>query len=180
MPANDNAHALRMISALRDIHGESAADAFSQSFPLSKSADVTRKHHWACNVCTALESQFGAEDAATIRRACRCGDGATMAKEILSCIKKAGSLTDGCTLFTQKNHYAFLEYVDEHSLIFGYHDCVCSCIKRAEGNVPRLWCECSAGYTEAMFRQLFGDTVCVTLLGTAKSGDSRCTFSVRW
>lgn len=180
MPKNDNPHALRLSEAIRRVHGNDAADAFAQSWPLSKSADVSKKHQWACDICAALVSQYGAEDAAKIRRACRCGDGTTMAKEISACISKTGNLAAGCALFSQKNKYAFLEYVDEHSLIFGYHACVCSCIKRAEGDIPMLWCECSAGYAEAMFRYVFGDTVTVKLLETAKSGGKRCTLSVQW
>ena len=93
-----------------------------------------------------------------------------MAKEIAGCISKAGSLAGGCALFTQKNKYAFLEYVGENEFIFGYHACVCSCVKRADGAVPLLWCECSAGYAEAMLRQIFGESVRVELLGSVKYG----------
>lgn len=180
MPKNDNPHALRLLTALREHVGEEAATAFAKKHSLSKSADVDRKFCWAQEICTALSDAFAPETATSVRRACRCGDGATMAKEISACIRKAGSLAEGCALFSQKNKYAFLEYVDAHTLIFGYHACVCSCIKRAAGNVPMLWCECSAGYVDAMFRQVFGETVSARMQGTVKSGAPRCTFLIHW
>lgn len=180
MPKNDNPHSLRLIEALQGAFGAERADAFALENPLSKAADVEKKHRWACEVCAALEASSSPDEAARIRRACRCGDGKSMAQEIMKCIKKAGSLAEGCTLFSQQNRYAFLEYVSENELIFGYHACVCSCIKRAEGTVPALWCECSAEYAEAMFSQVFGEDVCVTLLDSVKSGAERCTLRVEW
>lgn len=180
MPKNDNAHALRLIEALRTSCDEEASIAFADAYPLSKSADVDKKYRWACNVCHALEAQFSPHEAAAIRHACRCGDGKTMAQDISRCISTAGNLHDGCQLFSEQNKYAFLEYVSENEVLFGYHACVCSCIKRSEGSVPALWCECSVGYTEAMFRQVFGTSANVTLLGTAKSGSNRCAFRVQW
>lgn len=180
MPKNDNAHALRLIAALRSSCGEEIAESFEKDYPLSKSADVDKKYHWACDVCRALEAQFSPDEAASIRRACRCGDGKSMAKEIAGCISKAGTLQSGCKLFSEKNKYAFLEYVSECEIIFGYHACVCSCIKRAEGDVPALWCECSVGYTASMFSQLFGSAVHVELISSIKSGAERCTFRIQW
>lgn len=180
MSRNDNAHSLRLVEALRSACGDETADSFGQDHPLAKGADVEKKFRWACEICAALESGYSPEEAAQLRRACRCGDGKTMAQEIASCIRKAGSLMDGCALFSKQNRYAFLEYISAHELIFGYHACVCSCIKRAAGNVPALWCECSAGYAEATFRQVFGTPVQVTLLSTAKSGAERCTLRIQW
>jgi len=180
MPKNDNPHSLRLIEAIRSLHGSESADAFATSHALSKSADIDKKYRWACEICASLPSHFDADEATQVRRACKCGDGVTMAREISACIGKGEGLADGCKLFSEHNKYAFLEYVNEYEVIFGYHACVCSCIKRAEGPVPELWCECSAGYAEAMFRQVFGTSVTVTLLTTAKSGADRCTFRVQW
>lgn len=179
MPKNDNPHALRLADAIRSHADEDAAQAFANAHPLSKSADVEKKFRWACEVCAALDAQFDAASAAAIRRDCRCNDGRTMARQIAGCIRRAGSLAEGCALFTQENPYAFLEYVSEHELIFGYHACVCSCVKRAEGTLPLVWCECSAGYAEAMFHQVFGEGVQVELLCSVKAGGSRCEMRLR-
>ncbi|MBE5797212.1 MAG: hypothetical protein E7327_07535 [Clostridiales bacterium] len=179
MARNDNPHALRLAEALRTVLGEEAAERVSLEHPLSKSADADRKYQWARSVCACLDSTAGADEVRQIRRACRCGDGRTMAQEIASCIARAGSLQEGCALFSQKNRYAFLEYVSNRELRFGYHACVCSCVKRAEGLLPLTWCECSCGYAEAMFRQVFGEAVQVELLGSTKAGDDRCAMRIR-
>lgn len=179
MPRNDNPHALRLADALRSHAGDDAAQVFTDAHPLAKSADVGKKHHWACEVCAALSAQYDADTAAAIRRDCRCNDGRTMAQQIAGCIRRAGSLAGGCTLFTQENPYAFLEYVSEQELVFGYHACVCSCIKRVEGPVPLLWCECSCGYAEAMLRQVFGEDVQVEMLRSVRAGGTRCVMRVR-
>lgn len=180
MPKNDNAHALRLCSALENAGHADVAETLAADFPLSKSADVSKKHQWACDVCERLSTVLPQEEAAQIRRACRCNDGKTMAQEISVCIRNMATLREACTLFTKQNKYAFLEYVSDHELLFGYDNCVCSCIKRADGNVPMLWCECSAGYAEAMFRQVFGSSVAVTLLESVKCGDERCILRVDW
>ena len=180
MPKNDNAHALRLLAALRSTGHNEVAASYERDYPLSNSADVMKKYRWACDVCHALEAQFSPDEALSIRQACRCGDGKSMAKEISGCISKAGDLPGGCKLFSEKNKYAFLKYVSDHELIFGYHACVCSCIKRAEGLIPLLFCECSAGYAENMFRQVFGYTVQATLLDSVKNGAERCTFRIHW
>lgn len=179
MPRNDNPHALRLREALRSTAGDEAAQAFAAAHPLPRSADVDRKFRWAQEVCAALDGAYDAETVRRLRRACRCGDGKTMAKEIADCIARTGNLSDGCALFTAKNRYAFLEYVSEHELIFGYHACVCSCVKRVEGTLPMAWCECSCGYAEAMLTHVFGDGVQVGLLGSVKAGGARCEMRVR-
>lgn len=180
MPKNDNPHALRLAEALRGHIGDEAAQAFAEAHPLAKSADVGKKYRWACEICEALSAQLDEDTAATVRRDCRCNDGRTMAQQIAGCIRRAGSLAGGCALFTQENPYAFLEYVSERELIFGYHACVCSCVKRAEGPVPLMWCECSCGYALAMFRQVLGEAVQVDLVGSVRAGGARCEMRVRW
>ena len=179
MPRNDNPHALRLNDSLRSHVGGASAQAFADAHPLAKSADVVKKHRWACEVCAALSAEFDMDTAAAIRRDCRCNDGRTMAQQIAGCIRKAGSLSEGCTLFTRENPCAFLEYISERELIFGYHACVCSCVKRADGPVPPMWCECSCGYAEAMFQQVFGEAVQVGLMGSIKAGDVRCAMRIR-
>lgn len=180
MPKNDNAHSLRLCCALEHAGHADIAETFATDHPLSRSADVSKKHQWACDVCRCLDTVLPQTETVQIRRACRCNDGKIMAQEIIACIRNTATLQEACTLFTKQNKYAFLECISDHELLFGYDNCVCSCIKRADGNVPKLWCECSAGYAEAMFQQVFASSVAVTLLKSVKSGDERCILRVVW
>lgn len=178
MPKNDNAHALRLNDAIRDIAGGQDAAAYGALHPLGKSASPARKEQWAREICGALEDTYGEETARCIRRACRCGDGKSMAEEIRRCIDRSPSLAEACAMFTRQNPYAFLQYVGEREVIFGYHSCVCACVKHAKEPVPRLWCECSAGYAEAMLSQVFGP-VRAELLESVVSGGARCAMRIR-
>ncbi len=180
MAKNDHPHAMRMYQALSDVKDSAYADSFTEKYPLSKSANVEQKHRWACACCNYLEQHCTPDEATSIRRACRCNDGKTMANAILSAIRKADGLASACELFTQQNQYAFLEFVNDHELFFGYHACVCSCVKRSEQDVPLLWCECSVGYALSMFRMVFGESVEVSLLESVKSGGSCCKMRITW
>jgi len=180
MPKNDNPHAQRMYQAICAVKDTTHADRFAEAYPLSKSADVDAKCHWANNCCAYLSNSCTPDDAEQIRRACRCNDGKTMANAILAAIRKAGILAAGCELFSQQNKYAFLEYVNDHEFIFGYHACVCSCIKRSDQYVPLLWCECSVGYAQSMFRTVFGESVKVKLLESVNSDGTRCRMKITW
>lgn len=180
MAKNDNPHALRMYQAICEVKDAAHADRFAEVYPLSKSADVDQKHRWAHDCCSYLSDSCSPDDAMEIRRACRCNDGKTMANQIMTSIRKAGSLDAGCALFSQQNKYVFLEYVNDHELIFGYHTCVCSCIKRSDKYVPNLWCECSVGYAQNMFRLIFGEHVEVKLLESIKSDGTCCKMKITW
>ena len=180
MSSNKAIHALRLEQAISTLQGADAARSFGEIHPLDEDANPAAKAAWACSVCSALKEQFYAEPAAHILRLCRCGDGKDTVDEILDCIRNAATLTEACARFTEQTSYSYLEYVNDHELIFGYYECLCSCINGADIAVPRLWCECSVGYAEALFRQLFGSTVQATLLQTVKSGDPRCAFRITW
>lgn len=180
MAKNDNPHALRMYQAITEMKSADMADSLAENHPLSKSANVEQKQKWACEVCAYLESQCTPEESVSIRRMCRCNDGKTMVNEILGAIRKSEDLASSCTHFTQHNKYAFLEYVSDQELHFGYHACVCSCIKHSTQDVLLLWCECSVGYALSMFRTVFGDTVEVTLLENVKSGGQCCKMKINW
>ena len=58
MLKNDNAHALRLKEAIQLTAGEEEANRFAEKYPLSKSADISKKHQWACDICTALQEHF--------------------------------------------------------------------------------------------------------------------------
>ena len=180
MPRNDNPHSLRMCRALCHLGNSKLAEHFAEVNPLSRSASVEQKIRWACTCCDFLNEHCSLEEAILIRRTCRCKDGVTMANAILAAIRKTGSLSTACELFTQQNKYAFLEYVNAHELVFGYHACVCSCVKRSNQPVPRLWCECSVGYAESMFRHIVGKDVSIMLLESVKTGGKCCKMRITW
>lgn len=155
MPANDNAHSLRLLESLRECDGEKAAQEVANHFPLSKSADVPKKFEWAKNICGYLEEHYSTEEIAAIRKKCRCNDGKSIAKKLLKYWQKAESTKDFVRLFNEGETFASLEYCSENKLHFCYPQCYCACVKREPQELPITWCYCTLGNAEGIFQEVF-------------------------
>lgn len=180
MPKNDNAHSLRMVSSLRDNIGESAAEDFENSYPLSKSADIDKRFHWAEDTCRYLEERFDENTIVQIRKACRCNDGKTIAAKLLKYWNKAQTTQDFVELFNENETFANLEYIEDRRVLFCYPQCYCACVKRIPKEISRTWCYCTLGNAEGIFEKVFHKAVKVRLLESIKSGGKRCAIEVSW
>lgn len=180
MARNDNAHALRMVEALRETLGEAVAAEFAAQYPLSKSADFKKKCHWAQESCAYLASQHDKDTLLRIREKCICNDGATTARLMRQYRAQAGDLRGMTELFNSRETFAWLEYVSDRELIFCYPQCYCGCVKRGEGLLPEAWCYCTVGYAKKLFEQLVGQPVQAELLESVKTGGKRCAVRVTW
>lgn len=180
MPANDNAHSLRLLDSLRELDGEQAAQEAAERFPLSKSADIEKKFEWAANICHYLEEHYDTEKVTAIRKKCRCNDGRSIAKKLLKYLKQTEDLKEFVHLFNEKESFASLEYVSEHTLRFCYPQCYCACVKRVPRELPKTWCYCTLGNAEGIFQEVLLKKVEVTLLESIKSGGDRCVIEVKW
>ncbi len=177
---NDNAHSVRLVESLRRHAGEETAVEFERLHPLSKSADVEKKFQWALDACGFLEARFDEDTVEQIRRDCRCGDGKSTAEKMRKLLNRAESVRAFVERFNETERFASLEYVSERELRFCYPQCYCACVKRVPEPVPRTWCLCTLGNAEGIFRALFGEMARVALLGSIKTGASRCVISVTW
>ena len=175
---NDNAHSLRLVESLRLHAGEDTAEEFERLHPLSKSADYLKKFEWTKEACSFLEERFDGERIEAIRRDCHCNDGRSNAEKMRKYLNRAESVREFAELFDRSETFASLEYISERELRFCYPQCYCSCVKRVPKQVSGTWCLCTLGNAEGMFRELFGDTVKVSLLESIKTGGERCVISV--
>lgn len=180
MPANDNAHSLRLLDSLRELDGEQAAQEAAERFPLSKSADIEKKFEWAKNICGYLEERYDLEKIVAIRKKCRCNDGKSIAKKLLKYRNQTKDLNAFVRLFNECENSASLEYVSEHTIRFCYPQCYCACVKRVPRKLPKTWCYCTLGNAEGIFQEVFQKEVRVTLLESIKSGADRCVIEVTW
>ena len=180
MAKNDNAHALRMAAALRDVVGADTADAFAQAFPLGKTADIEKKFRWAQQGCEALSLQLDADTLLKVREKCICNDGASTAKKLRKYLQQAGSLQGMAELFNAAETFARVEYVSEREVLFCYPQCYCACVKRVEGVLPRAWCWCTVGYAKRVFAQVLDHPVEAQLLESVKTGGKRCAVRIVW
>lgn len=180
MPKNDNAHALRMAGAIREMIGEEAAADFEKRYPLSKTANIEKKFQWAQSACTDLGARYDKDTLLRIREKCICNDGASTAKLLAKYRKEAGSLQGMAELFNSRETFARLEYVSDRELIFCYPQCYCGCVKRVEGLLPEAWCYCTVGYAKRLFGQLLEAPVQAELMESIKTGGKRCAVRVTW
>lgn len=181
MAKNDNAHSIRLIESIRQNADAAQAEAFAQTYPLSKAADPQKKYQWARTVCDFLEQHFDTETVISIRKACKCNDGKSIANKLCKYRSSATSIRQFVDAFNAKETFAKLEYVSERKLRFCYPQCYCACIKRVPGEISKTWCYCTLGNAESIFREVFKDEdVCVSLIESQKAGGSRCVIEVEW
>ncbi len=118
MAKNDNAHALRMADGIERVAGSDEARRFSETLPLSKSADIGKKHAWAAAACAYLEERFDEETIRRIRWECRCNDGRAIADRLLKYLKRNESLQAFVEDFNRNEDFASLVYEAEDQLLF--------------------------------------------------------------
>lgn len=183
MTNNDNAQAIRMVNAIKDLVGEQEAKEFEQKFSLAKTASVKKKFKWAEDVCNYLNESYDDNTIHKIRENCCCNSGNTTAKNMRSCLKKAGSIEEFVDLFNGpdgQNREGWLEYINENSVLMCYSRCMCGCVRHVENLLPKTWCYCSIRYAKNVFSQVFGEGVSVQLIETVKTGAPKCTFRIEW
>ena len=176
MPKNDNPQALRFLASMAK-HGEQAAgERFAEEHPLGKSADISKRSAWAKALCGYLNDRYDEETVKAIRMDCACGPYAINGK-----LKALYEKSDGPADFVKKVNELdpgfSLEY-DGTSYYVVYPQCYCSCVKRAEGQLPKAWCYCTLGYSRRMFETILGKETEGELLSSIKAGDTVCRIRI--
>ena len=176
MPKNDNPQALRFLASMAK-HGEQAAgEQFAKEHPLGKSADISKRSAWAKALCGYLNDRYDEETVKAIRMDCACGPYAINGK-----LKALYEKSDGPADFVKKVNELdpgfSLEY-DGTSYYVVYPQCYCSCVKRAEGQLPKAWCYCTLGYSRRMFETILGKETEGELLSSIKAGDTVCRIRI--
>lgn len=147
MTKNDNAHAVRLLTNLKEHGHEDAARELAEERPLSKTADIEKKFRWAQTACAVLEAHLDEAEIIAVRRACRCNDGKANAQRLLKYARKAASVEAFVRAFNQGETFASLEYVSERELLLCYPQCYCACVKRVPHTLSRTWCYCKRSAT---------------------------------
>lgn len=173
----DHTQAKRLFDSVSNIKGEDEARALLDELPLSASPSDAKKRAWACQSCAALAARYDAETASDIRKGCRCKPSPAAVKEL----KRAWEAADGMADFIQKQNataHGFTIESDGDSPVLCYPVCYCSFVKRAGSGLPALWCQCSLGYAEDMFSQVFSRPIRAELLESVLLGGARCRIKI--
>lgn len=180
MAKNDNAHSNRLVESLRTNIGGIEANEFEEKYPLSKSANVTKKFEWAKEACEYLEKRYDKETIMSIREKCICNDGKTTAIKMLKYLNQTSSISEFVDSFNDKKNFASLEYINDNKIMFCYPECYCGCVKRVNEQLPEIWCYCTLGYAKSVFSKVFNKDVKVQLVESIKTGGTRCAVSIEW
>lgn len=175
----DNPHAMRLYKSLLKHTDEQTAKGIAFKVNISKSADTYKKFVWAESICNDLQNNFDDDTIKEIRMRCACGPGLSKAdnlkklyqscKDTKEFVSKANGLGQGFTIEAKDN-----------AIILVYPNCYCSCVKRIDKNLPKIWCYCTLGYTKKMFEHVFDRKVDVELLESVKTGGTKCMIKIVW
>ena len=131
---------------------------------------------WVKASMKKLEESFSEKEVKEIRMGCQCGYGIeekiALVEELM---KEATSLeTFGNS---EKAHSAGLFY-DEGTLFLQFLFCPCPMLAKVERLESLAWCQCTAGYSKALFEKAFGCKIDVELLESIKAGHKRCLMKI--
>lgn len=178
MAKNDNPHALRLLESMEKQNKADEANKFAKEHPLSKSANIEKKFHWAQKVCEFLNENYDDDTVKSIRMECSCGPELGKGKKLKDIFEKERNIS----LFVEKvnklNQGFTMEYDGEYFYLI-YPQCYCSCVKRIDQKLPKAWCYCTLGYTRRMFEYIFSKDVQVELLTSVKMGDENCRIGIK-
>lgn len=178
MPKNDNTMSMRLYKSLKVNVSTEAADKMAETLYLSKSADFKRKFKWVNDVCEHLENTYDADKIKIIRMDCSCAPSKNYMEKVKNMYLDSDSFDEFCDKYNA-------EYNGEHSIshnseaiFFSYPTCYCSCIKRADANVPQTWCLCTLGYVKKLFDYVLERDTEVELIESVKTGGSKCVMKI--
>jgi len=179
MAKTDNPHSLRLYSSIQKYSDEATAERITNKISLSKSADIDKKFTWAESICADLEKEFDEDTIKLIRMDCACGPEMGKINHLHKIYQSSDNLDD----FVEKANRLKQGFTMKHEngdLYLEYPQCYCSCVKRIDQPISKVWCYCTLGYAKRTFEHILGRAVEVELLESVKTGGSRCFIKVTY
>lgn len=131
---------------------------------------------WVKSAMCRLESQFDRDMVKKIRMNCQCGYGM---EEKVALVKELMADAASLEAFagSPKAREAGLFCKDgELYLQFGF--CPCPMLEGVERLETDTWCQCTTGYSKALFERAFACSVDVELQKSIKMGDDICLMKI--
>lgn len=178
MSKPNNPQALKLYDSLVIATGQSAADAFADALPLSKSAGYVRKFEWAEDACSYLEKNFEVDTITQIRMKCYCNESIDKAQKMKAVLTKSKDLDEFAEKYNQSQSDSTIEIIDGQ-IYFCYPQCYCSAVKRVDMPLSRTWCLCTLGFAQSLFEKVFGCKIKAELIESIKTGGKRCVVKIR-
>ena len=176
MAGNDNPQAIRFLESMARHGRQEAGNRFAEEHPLPESADNREAFQWAEDLCAFLNENYDDGTIQTIRMDCACGPefGKDQLRELYReardpyvFAEKTNRLDLGFSLEYDGNAYDMI-----------YPECYCPCVKDTDGQLPRAWCYCTAGYNKRLFEYILDREVRAELISSVKQGDTECRIRI--
>lgn len=159
------------------VKAESDADtAVEVVYGVEPPAHAESNADWVKSAMHRLESRFKSDTIKKIRMNCQCGYGMD---EKLALVKELMSSASSIEEFTssEKAKAAGLFSKDgELYLQFGF--CPCPMLTEVKKLETNTWCQCTTGYSKALFEKAFACKADVELLKSIKMGDPVCLMKI--
>jgi predicted hydrocarbon binding protein len=127
---------------------------------------------WVKSTMGRLESCFDKSAVKQIRMNCQCGYGMDEKLELLKELVESSSNLDEFAN-QEKAKAAGLSY-ENGELYLQFPFCPCPMLADVDKLETDTWCQCTTGYSKALFEKAFGCEVDVELLKSIKMGDHIC------
>lgn len=131
---------------------------------------------WVNAAMDRLEARFDEGSVKRIRMSCQCGYGMD---EKLALVKelKAGASSLEEFANSEKAKAAGL-FCEGGELYLQFFFCPCPMLAEVQKLRSKTWCQCTAGYSKALFEKAFGCEFDVELLKSIKAGDDICLMKL--
>lgn len=131
---------------------------------------------WVKSAMDRLESSFDFETVKKIRMNCQCGYGMD---EKLALVKELMSSATNVEEFTNSDKAkAAGLFCKAGELFLQFGVCPCPMLAEVDRLVTNAWCQCTAGYSKALFEKAFKCDVDVELLKSIKMDDDVCLMKI--
>lgn len=131
---------------------------------------------WVKSAMDRLENEFDLETIKKIRMNCQCGYGM---EEKLALVKELKAAAANIEEFasSEKAKAAGL-FCKEGELYLQFHFCPCPMLAEVDKLETSTWCQCTTGYSKALFEKAFACQADVELLKSIKMGDDACLMKI--
>lgn len=159
------------------VKAESNADTANEVvYGCDQAAHIENNQAWVKAAMRRLEDKFPFETIKKIRMNCQCGYGMDEKLALLKELKIGSTSIEELTNSEKATTAGLFCKDGELFLQFGF--CPCPMLAEVDNLETATWCQCTAGYSKALFEKAFDCDVDVELLQSIKMGDPVCLMKI--
>ena len=131
---------------------------------------------WVHSTMCRLENKFDEKETKLIRMNCQCSHGM---EEKLVFLKELMTSASNMEEFANSDRAkAAGLFYENGNLYLQFLLCPCPMLAEVEKLETKTWCQCTTGYSKALFEKAFECVVDVELLKSIKAGDDVCLMKI--